>query len=149
MAHIGEDPCGIPNNLAPYITGVLAGKYPHVNIFGNDYNTVDGTGVRDYIHVVDLAAGHAAAINWLNSNFGVGTFNLGTGSGVSVLEMIEAFREVSGKDIPVEFVGRREGDVATCFANPSKAAEELDWYAKLGLTDMCLSAWNWQKKCGL
>jgi len=141
---IGEDPNGIPNNLMPYITQVAVGKLPKLRVFGNDYPTPDGTGVRDYIHVVDLAIGHLKALEKLASNTGVFTYNLGTGKGYSVLEVIAAFERVSGKKIPYEITARRPGDVASCYADPSKAKQELNWQAEKGLEDMCRDAWRWQ-----
>ncbi|MCF7802554.1 MAG: UDP-glucose 4-epimerase GalE [Candidatus Marinimicrobia bacterium] len=143
---IGEDPSGIPNNLMPYISQVAVGKLPKLSIFGNDYPTKDGTGVRDYIHVVDLARGHLKALEKLRDDPGVVTYNLGTGSGYSVLEMVQAFEKVSGKDIPYEITDRRSGDIAECYADPSKAKAELGWRAKRGIEDMCEDTWRWQSK---
>lgn len=143
---IGEDPNGMPNNLAPYITQVAIGKFEKVKVFGNDYPTKDGTGVRDYVHVQDLAEGHLAALDKLDESCGLKIYNLGTGHGYSVLEIINAFSEATGKVIPYEFTKRRDGDVASCYANPEKACQELSWTAKRGLYEMCRDAWNWQQK---
>ena len=142
---IGEDPQGIPNNLTPYITQVAVGKHPHVRVFGNDYNTPDGTGVRDYIHVVDLALGHVKALEKMETmEGGVGIYNLGTGVGYSVLEVIEAFRKATGHPIPYQIVERRPGDIATCYAATDKAEKELGWKAERGIEEMCADAWRWQ-----
>ncbi|MEN3768997.1 UDP-glucose 4-epimerase GalE [Priestia megaterium] len=141
---IGEDPNGIPNNLMPYISQVAIGKLKELKVFGSDYPTKDGTGVRDYIHVVDLAAGHLKALKKVMKENGVFTYNLGTGRGYSVLEMIEAFEKASGKNITYSVVERRPGDVAECFADPTKAKEELGWMAQKGIEEMCADAWNWQ-----
>ncbi|HDR8184808.1 TPA: UDP-glucose 4-epimerase GalE [Bacillus thuringiensis] len=141
---IGEDPNGIPNNLMPYVTQVAVGKLKELNIFGNDYPTKDGTGVRDYIHVVDLAKGHVKALEKVLETKGIEAYNLGTGKGYSVLEMIKAFEEVSGKKIPYKVIGRRPGDVAVCFADVSKAKRELGWEAEHGLEEMCVDSWRWQ-----
>ena len=142
---IGENPKGIPNNLTPYITQVAVGKLDHVNVFGNDYDTPDGTGVRDYIHVVDLALGHVKAIEKLaQMDGGVGIYNLGTGNGYSVLEVIEAFRKATGKEIPYVIAPRRPGDIATCYAATEKAKRELGWKAERGIDEMCEDAWRWQ-----
>ena len=141
---IGEDPNGIPNNLLPYVAQVAAGKLEKVNIFGNDYNTPDGTGVRDYIHVVDLAKAHIAALNHLDHPNIYKAYNIGTGIGVSVLEMIEAFKKASGKEIPYTVVARRSGDIASCYADSSLANQELGWSASLSLQDACDSSWKWQ-----
>ncbi|WHY29245.1 UDP-glucose 4-epimerase GalE [Bacillus wiedmannii] len=141
---IGEDPNGIPNNLMPYVTQVAVGKLKELNIFGNDYPTKDGTGVRDYIHVVDLAKGHVKALEKVLETKGIEAYNLGTGKGYSVLEMINAFEEVSGKKIPYKVIGRRPGDVAVCFADVSKAKRELGWEAEYGLEEMCVDSWRWQ-----
>ncbi|MGO5007825.1 UDP-glucose 4-epimerase GalE [Bacillus wiedmannii] len=141
---IGEDPNGIPNNLMPYVTQVAIGKLKELNIFGNDYPTKDGTGVRDYIHVVDLAKGHVKALEKVLETKGIEAYNLGTGKGYSVLEMIKAFEEVSGKKIPYKVIGRRPGDVAVCFADVSKAKRELGWEAEYGLEEMCVDSWRWQ-----
>lgn len=143
---IGEDPFGIPNNLVPYISRVAVGSLPFVSVFGNDYNTLDGTGVRDYIHVVDLAKGHIKTLPKLLTHPGVVIYNLGTGQGYSVLEMIRGFEEASNKKISFKIVDRRPGDIAACFADPSRAREELGWEAKKTLTDMCRDSWSWQKK---
>ncbi|PRT21885.1 UDP-glucose 4-epimerase GalE [Bacillus wiedmannii] len=141
---IGEDPNGIPNNLMPYVTQVAVGKLKELNIFGNDYPTKDGTGVRDYIHVVDLAKGHVKALEKVLETKGIEAYNLGTGKGYSVLEMIKVFEEVSGKKIPYKVIGRRPGDVAVCFADVSKAKRELGWEAEYGLEEMCVDSWRWQ-----
>lgn len=141
---IGEDPNGIPNNLAPYITQVAIGRLDQLLIFGNDYLTLDGTGVRDYIHVVDLALGHLKAIERNRSTKGIEVYNLGTGKGYSVLEMVLAFEKASGTKIPYTIVDRRPGDVAECYADSSKAMKELGWIAERGLEQMCADAWRWQ-----
>ncbi|MBP3971178.1 UDP-glucose 4-epimerase GalE, partial [Bacillus sp. WL1] len=141
---IGEDPNGIPNNLMPYVTQVAVGKLKELNIFGNDYPTKDGTGVRDYIHVVDLAKGHVKALEKILKTKGIEAYNLGTGKGYSVLEMVKAFEKVSGKKIPYKVIGRRPGDVAICFADVSKAKRELGWEAEYGLEEMCVDSWRWQ-----
>lgn len=141
---IGEDPAGIPNNLVPYIAQVAVGKLEHVNVFGNDYNTPDGTGVRDYIHVVDLAAGHVAAIKKLEQKPGLVVVNLGTGNGYSVLDVIKAYEKACGKTLPYVVGPRRPGDIAACYADPKKAREELGWEAKYGIEEMCADSWNWQ-----
>lgn len=143
---IGEDPNGIPNNLVPYIAQVAIGKLAQVSVYGNDYPTTDGTGVRDYIHVVDLAMGHVKALDKLQQNPGVVVYNLGTGKGHSVLEMIRSFAEVSGREIPFQVVGRRAGDIAACYADPAKALSELGWQARYGLSEMCEDSWRWQEK---
>lgn len=143
---IGEDPAGIPNNLMPYISQVAVGRRTELQIFGGDYPTPDGTGVRDYIHVVDLARGHIAALDWLRQHNGVHTFNLGTGQGKSVLEVVRAFEAVSGLHIPYRIVDRRPGDIAQCYADPSRAERELGWKAQRSIADMCRDAWNWQAK---
>ena len=143
---IGEDPAGIPNNLTPYITQVAIGKLEKLSVYGDDYPTPDGTGVRDYIHVVDLARGHVKALNKLEENPGIVTYNLGTGQGYSVLEMVRAFEKASGTQIACQIVGRRPGDIASCYADPSKAAKELNWRAEFGLDEMCRDGWNWQEK---
>ena len=140
---IGEDPKGIPNNLMPYVAQVACGKREKVRVFGNDYPTPDGTGVRDYIHVVDLARGHIAALKKCNGA-GVHIYNLGTGKGYSVLDMIHAFSKACGKELPYEIIGRRAGDVAECYACADKAAKELGWRAEYSLDDMCASQWKWQ-----
>ncbi|MGE7848999.1 GDP-mannose 4,6-dehydratase, partial [Bacillus cereus] len=141
---IGEDPNGIPNNLMPYVTQVAVGKLKELSVFGNDYPTKDGTGVRDYIHVVDLANGHVKALEKVLSTTGVDAYNLGTGMGYSVLEMVEAFEKVSGKKVPYKITERRPGDVAVCFADASKAKRELGWEATRGLEEMCADSWKWQ-----
>ncbi len=141
---IGEDPNGIPNNLVPYIAQVAVGKLEALNVYGNDYNTVDGTGVRDYIHVVDLAKGHLAALNKLNENCGLIIHNLGTGNGYSVLQVLKAFEKASGREIPHKIAPRRPGDIAECFADPSKAAKELNWKAQYQIDEMCEDSWRWQ-----
>ena len=143
---IGEDPNGLPNNLMPYISQVAVGKLDQLSVFGDDYPTPDGTGVRDYIHVVDLAKGHLCALEKLTENPGVVTYNLGTGQGYSVLEMIRAFEKASGKKVPYTITSRRHGDIAQCYADPSLAAQELGWKAERGLEAMCVDAWNWQSK---
>lgn len=143
---IGEDPNGIPNNLIPYIAQVAVGKLPHVRVFGNDYNTPDGTGVRDYIHVVDLARGHLAALENLPTESTCEAYNLGTGKGVSVLEAIQAFEKVSGKEIPYEIVDRRPGDIATCYADPTKANQELGWKATKSFEEAVTDSWRWQSQ---
>ncbi|NLY17746.1 MAG: UDP-glucose 4-epimerase GalE [Clostridiaceae bacterium] len=142
---IGEDPNGIPNNLVPYITQVAIGKLKELKVFGNDYNTHDGTGVRDYIHVVDLVIGHIKALEKLQTNPGVVTYNLGTGKGYSVLDMVKAFSKVVGREIPYKIVERRPGDVAICYADPAKAKIEMGWVAKRDLDTMCEDSWRWQK----
>ncbi len=142
---IGEDPHGIPNNLMPYITQVASGRLEKLHIFGNDYDTPDGTGVRDYIHVVDLARGHVCAIKYAAENKGADVINLGTGKGYSVLEMVKTFSEVSGVNIPYEINARRAGDIAECYADPTKAKEKLGWVAEKNLRDMCRDSWRWQK----
>jgi UDP-glucose 4-epimerase len=142
---IGEDPRGVPNNLMPYVAQVAVGRRPQLNVFGGDYPTPDGTGVRDYIHVVDLARGHVAALNTLLKLGGVQTWNLGTGRGVSVLDMVHAFEAASGKPVPYRIVARRAGDVAQCWADPSRAARDLGWRAEYDLPRMCADAWRWQQ----
>ena len=142
---IGEDPNGIPNNLMPYITKVAVGELKELSVFGNDYDTIDGTGVRDYIHVVDIAIGHIRALEKLETNSGLVTYNLGTGNGFSVLQLVNAFAKASGKEIPYKIVGRRAGDVAQCYADPSKANKELNWKAEKTLDEMCEDSWRWQK----
>ena len=141
---IGEDPNGVPNNLLPYITQVAIGKLAQLAVFGDDYPTPDGTGVRDYLHVVDLAVGHLKALEKLKTSPGLLTYNLGTGQGYSVLEIIAAFEKASGKKIPYRIVARRPGDTAAVYADPSKAERELGWRAERGLAEMCADAWNWQ-----
>ncbi len=143
---IGENPNGIPNNLVPYICRVAVGKLPHLNVFGNDYDTVDGTGVRDYIHVVDLAKGHLAAVKYIEQNKGCLTVNLGTGIGYSVLQVVEAYSKACGKEIPVQIVPRRAGDIASCYANSEKALKYLGWKAEFDLDKMCQDAWNYASK---
>jgi UDP-glucose 4-epimerase len=140
---IGEDPNGIPNNLMPFVTKVSKGQLEKLSIFGNDYDTIDGTGVRDYIHVVDLAKGHVKAIE--NLKDGVNIYNLGTGKGTSVLELVNAFMKVNDIDVPYEIVGRRPGDIATCFADASKAEQELGWKAELGIEEMVRDAWKFEQ----
>ena len=145
---MGENPNGIPNNLMPYVTQVAVGKLKELGVFGNDYDTPDGTGVRDYIHVVDLAKGHVKAIQKLEKcpDIGVKAYNLGTGIGYSVLDVIENFSKACGKQIPYEITERRPGDIAECYANASLAKEELGWEAEYGIKEMCEDTWNWQKK---
>lgn len=143
---IGEDPQGIPNNLMPYITQVAAVRREKLSIFGNDYDTVDGTGVRDYIHVVDLAMGHVKALDALIHLTGSHVYNLGTGNGTSVLELVQAFQQATGQPIPYVISARRPGDVATCFADSSKAERELNWKAVRGIVEMCRDSWKWQKE---
>lgn len=141
---IGEEPQGIPNNLMPYVVRVAAGILPQLSVFGNDYNTPDGTGVRDYIHVVDLAKGHVLALNKLEKeNKGLFIYNLGTGTGYSVLDMVKAFEKATGKEVPYKIAPRRSGDIAICYANPKKAKEELGWEATKTLEDMCRDSWNY------
>lgn len=142
---IGENTKGTPNNLFPYITQVAAGKLEYLSVFGDDYDTPDGTGVRDYIHVVDLAKGHVKALEAIERNCGLKVYNLGTGRGYSVLELVKTFERVTGKTIPYKVVGRREGDVDSCYADPSKAYRELGWKAEYGIEDMCLHGWKWQE----
>jgi len=141
---IGEDPNDIPNNLMPYITQVASGRLPYLNIFGNDYNTKDGTGVRDYIHVMDLAEGHKSALNFLNSHIGWHAINLGTGAGYTVLDMVEAFEQATGKAISYQITNRRVGDIATCFAKVDKSEQQMNWKAERNLEEMCSSAWYFQ-----
>lgn len=141
---IGENPTGFPNNLMPFINQVAAGRREKLQIFGDDYETPDGTGVRDYIHVVDLAKGHLKALGYLDSNEGIETFNLGTGNGYSVLELVKTFEEVNSIRIPYEVVGRRPGDIAVCYANAEKAEKLLGWKAEKGLEEMCKDSWRWQ-----
>ena len=143
---IGEDPKGIPNNLLPYVAQVAIGKLPEINVFGDDYDTPDGTGVRDYIHVVDLARGHVKAIERFAKKDGVFICNLGTGHGYSVLDVIHAFEKACGKELPYVIRERRPGDIATCYSSPAKAAKELGWTAEFDLEDMCRDSWNWQQK---
>jgi len=142
---IGEDPNGIPNNLLPYIAQVAVGKLPQLAVFGNDYLTPDGTGVRDYIHVVDLAEGHLRALEAMQTRSGAHVWNLGTGQGYSVLEMVRAFEAASGKPVPYRVVPRRPGDIATCYADSAKAERELGWKARRGLDEMMRDAWRWQR----
>lgn len=141
---IGEDPRDIPNNLMPYVTQVAVGKLKQLSVFGSDYDTHDGTGVRDYIHVVDLALGHLAALNFVQANSGINAFNLGTGQGYSVLDMVSAFERVTGRSVPYQIVDRRPGDVAACYADPSFASKSLKWQAERGIDDMVRDAWRWQ-----
>jgi UDP-glucose 4-epimerase len=141
---IGEDPRGVPNNLVPFISQVAVGKLPELKVFGNDYPTPDGSGVRDYIHIMDLAGGHMKALEKLTTNPGLVTYNLGTGKGYSVLEMVEAFAEAAGKKIPYRIAGRRPGDIASCYADPSKAEKELFWKASRDIKAMCEDTWRWQ-----
>ena len=141
---IGEDPNGIPNNLVPYIAQVAVGKLEKLHVYGNDYPTPDGTGVRDYIHVVDLAQGHVAALKKLETNCGLFVVNLGTGKGYSVLEVLHAYEKACGKTLPYVVDPRRPGDIASCYAEPKKALEEMGWQAKLGIEEMCASSWKWQ-----
>lgn len=141
---MGEDPKGIPNNLLPYVAQVAIGKREAVHVFGNDYDTPDGTGVRDYIHVCDLASGHVAALNWMNGRAGVEIFNLGTGKGTSVLEIIKAFSAACGKELPYVIEPRRAGDVTANYADCTKAKEQMGWEARYGIDEMCRDSWNWQ-----
>ena len=143
---IGEHPNGIPNNLMPFISQTAIGKREKLSVFGNDYDTPDGTGVRDYIHVVDLAKGHVAAISYLTKNCGEAVFNLGTGTGYSVLDMVKAFETANNIKVPYVIAPRRPGDLATCYADPAKSREVLGWEAKLDQTDMCRDTWHWQSK---
>ena len=143
---IGEDPNGIPNNLLPYVAQVAVGRRPHLNVYGNDYDTLDGTGVREYIHGVDLALGHLKALDYADSHKGVEAINLGTGNGSSVLDVVHAFEKACGNAIPYEIVGRRAGDIATCYANAAKAKELLGWEATRDLDQMCRDAWNFASK---
>ncbi|PCC98404.1 UDP-glucose 4-epimerase GalE [Halopseudomonas pelagia] len=143
---IGEDPGGIPNNLMPFIAQVAVGRREHLTVFGGDYPTPDGTGVRDYIHVMDLAAGHVQALRWLEHRRGIKAFNLGTGRGYSVLDMLKAFERACGKSLPYQLAERRPGDVASCYADPQLAADELNWKAELGIQAMCEDAWRWQSE---
>ena len=143
---IGENPNGIPNNLMPYITQVAIGKRERLGIFGNDYDTPDGTGVRDYIHVVDLAKGHVCAIKAIERKCGLAIYNLGTGHGYSVLDVVKAFEKVNGVAVPYTIMPRRAGDIATCYSTSEKAAKELGWKAQYGIEEMCRDSWNWQKK---
>lgn len=143
---IGENPNGIPNNLMPYITQVAVGKRKELGVFGNDYDTPDGTGVRDYIHVCDLADAHVCALKAIDRNCGLGIYNIGTGNGYSVLDMVKAFVRVNGVDIPYRIKPRRAGDIATCYCNPAKAKAELGWEAKYGIDEMVRDSWNWQRQ---
>ena len=143
---IGEDPRGVPNNLMPYITQVAIGRRPQLSIYGNDYDTHDGTGVRDYIHVVDLAKGHVAAVEFIHRNTGCEVFNLGTGIGYSVLDMVKSFQQANGVEVPYVITDRRPGDLATCFADPAKSEQVLGWKAEKTLVDMCRDSWNWPSK---
>ena len=143
---IGEDPKGIPNNLVPYVARVATGSLPEIHVFGNDYDTPDGTGVRDYIHVVDLAQGHIAALDKIDALPGVSVFNLGTGQGYSVLEVIQAYSDACGKELPYVIDPRRPGDIASCYADPARAKEVLGWEAKRGIAEMCESSYHWQSK---
>jgi UDP-glucose 4-epimerase len=142
---IGENPTGIPNNLMPYITQTAVGIRKELGIFGNDYDTPDGTGVRDYIHVCDLASGHVAALKAINNKCGLAIYNLGTGHGYSVLDVVNAFMKVNGVNVPYVIKPRRPGDIATCYCNPAKAKAELGWEARYGIEEMCRDSWNWQK----
>ncbi len=142
---IGENPNGIPNNLMPYITQVAIGRREKLNVFGNDYPTPDGTGVRDYIHVVDLATAHVAALQAIDRKQGLAIYNIGTGHGYSVLDVVNTFVKVNGVEVPYEIKDRRAGDIATCYCDPAKAAKELGWKARYGLEEMCRDSWNWQK----
>lgn len=143
---IGEDPKGIPNNLLPYVAQVAIGKLPCVGVFGNDYDTPDGTGVRDYIHVVDLAAGHVKAVEKIKEKPGVRVYNLGTGRGYSVLDVVKAFGKACGHEIPYQIKPRRAGDIATCYSDASLAKKELGWEAKYGIDEMCADSWRWQRQ---
>ena len=143
---IGEHPNGIPNNLMPFISQTAIGKRKQLSVFGNDYDTHDGTGVRDYIHVVDLAKGHVAAVDYMENNKGEAVFNLGTGTGYSVLDMVKAFETANGIPVPYVIAPRRPGDLATCYADPAKSREVLGWSAKHDQTDMCRDTWNWQSQ---
>ena len=143
---IGENPNGIPNNLMPYITQVAVGKLPELGVFGDDYDTPDGTGVRDYIHVVDLAKGHVKALDKIKENCGLKIYNLGTGHGVSVLELVHTFEETTGQKIPYSIKPRRPGDIATCYASADLAAKELGWKAEFGIKEMCEDSWRWQSQ---
>ena len=142
---IGENPNGIPNNLMPYITQVAIGKRPELGVFGSDYDTHDGTGVRDYIHVCDLAAGHVCALKAIQRNCGLGIYNLGTGHGYSVLDVVKAFEKANGVPVKYSLQPRRPGDIATCYCDPTKAKVELGWEAQYGIEEMCRDSWNWQK----
>jgi UDP-glucose 4-epimerase len=146
---IGENPHGVPNNLMPYIAQVAVGQRAELKVFGSDYPTSDGTGVRDYIHVMDLVEGHAAALAFLSGTTGWHAINLGTGKGYSVLEMVQAFEKASGRQVPYKVVARRAGDLAACYADPQKASEVLSWRATRTLDDMCASTWQFQQSQGL
>lgn len=141
---IGEDPKGIPNNLMPYISQTAIGRFEYLRVFGDDYNTPDGTGVRDYIHVVDLARGHVAAISYMDSHPGELIFNLGTGKGCSVLELVHAFEKANKLTVPYKIVGRRAGDIDECYCSPEKSRRELGWSAQYNVEDMCRDSWHWQ-----
>jgi UDP-glucose 4-epimerase len=143
---MGEDPNGIPNNLMPYITQVALGKLPELGVFGDDYDTHDGTGVRDYIHVVDLARGHVKTLQAVEGKPGVHVWNLGTGKGYSVLDVVKAFEKATGKKVPYQIKPRRAGDIATCYASADKAKRDLGWEAEFGIEEMCRDSWNWQMK---
>ena len=143
---IGDNPNGIPNNLMPYIVRVATGKYPELSVFGNDYDTPDGTGVRDYIHVVDLAKGHISTLNSIKDKAGINVYNLGTGTGYSVLDLVNSFEKVNGVKVPYKIVERRPGDIASCYADPSKALKELNWKAELGVEDMMRDSYNYVVK---
>ena len=141
---IGEDPNGIPNNLVPYIAQVAVGKLDHLSVYGDDYDTHDGTGVRDYIHVVDLAVGHLKAVRFVRDRSGIEAINLGTGVGYSVLDVVKAYEKASGREVKYEIVARRSGDIATCFANPQKALDLLGFKTERGIEQMCEDSWRWQ-----
>ncbi len=143
---LGENPSGIPNNLVPYIARVACGKLPNLSVYGDDYDTPDGTGVRDYIHVVDLAKGHLAALSYSKENAGAMPVNLGTGKGTSVLEIIRAYEKASGRDVPYTIVGRRPGDIASCYADTAKARELLGWHAERTIDEMCADSWRFTEK---
>lgn len=143
---MGENPNGIPNNLMPYVTQVAVGKLKELGVFGNDYDTPDGTGVRDYIHVVDLAKGHVKALQKIDEKCGLKIYNLGTGKGYSVLDIVKNFEAATGMKVPCVIKDRRPGDIATCYCDPGKAAKELDWKAENGIKKMCEDSWRWQKK---
>ena len=142
---MGEDPRGVPNNLMPYITQVAVGRREFLSVYGNDYDTHDGTGVRDYIHVTDLSRGHVAAVDYADRHTGCEVFNLGTGTGYSVLDMVNTFRQVNGVSVPYKISDRRPGDIAVCYADPTKSTQVLGWKAEKTLADMCRDSWNWQK----
>ncbi len=143
---IGEDPKGLPNNLMPYVSQVAVGRLNELNVFGNNYETPDGTGVRDYIHVVDLAVGHVLSLKKIEENTGLKIYNLGTGNGYSVLEMVEAFEKASNREVKYRIAPRRPGDLASCYANPALAEQELGFKATRNLDDMCRDLWNWQSQ---